>query len=138
VGRVFTDLTITNRRDVIRLEDRLIQPADVRHITLHDVLVDTGASTLSLPKSMIAELGLTPSREVQVQTAEGIVTTMLYDDAWLTVLGRSSAFECVELSDEAVPLLGVMPLETLGLELDLQQELLRARPETGRDTHLSV
>ncbi len=138
VGKVFTELTITNRADAVRADDGTIQASRVRSITLHDVLVDTGASTLSLPKSMIAQLGLPPSREVQVQMANGISTTMLYDDAWLTVLGRSAAFECIELSDEAVPLLGLMPLETLGLELDLRQEVLRARPETGRDTHLSV
>ncbi|HKS92861.1 MAG TPA: retroviral-like aspartic protease family protein [Tepidiformaceae bacterium] len=138
VGKVFTALTISNRTDETDVKRGRLSPDQLRSITLQDVLVDTGASTLSLPMSMVERLGLSPSRQVEVQTAKGISTAMIYDDAWLTVLGRSATFECIGLSDEAVPLLGVIPLEVLGLELDLQQEILRARPETGRDTHLSA
>jgi hypothetical protein len=138
VGKVYTELTITNHRDEIRADDGTIQTSQVRTITLRDVLVYTGASTLSLPQPMIARLALTPSREVDVQTAKGISRAMLYSDARLTVLGRSATFECLELPEEAVPLLGVLPLETLGLELDLQQETLLARPETGRGTHVTA
>lgn len=138
VGKVFTALTISNRTDETDVTRGRLSPDQLRSITLQDVLADTGASTLSLPMSMVERLGLSPSRQVEVQTANGISTAMIYDDAWLTVLGRSATFECIGLSDEAVPFLGVIPFEVLGLELDLQQEILRARPETGRDTHLSA
>ena len=50
MGKVFATLTIVNRADQIRAEDGTISPERVRSITLKNVLVDTGATTLCLPK----------------------------------------------------------------------------------------
>ena len=37
-----------------------MNPEDVRRITVEDALVDTGATRLGLPPSLIEQLGLTP------------------------------------------------------------------------------
>ena len=60
----------------------------------------------------------------------------LFKEADLVVNGRRSAFDCVELTDINQPLLGVLPMERLGLEPDLQNERLRMLPITEDDTYL--
>ena len=57
MGKVITTLVITNRLDEAKAEDGLIPMEQVRSVTLENVLVDTGATTLCLPKDVIARLG---------------------------------------------------------------------------------
>lgn len=45
--------TITNRADQILAARQVILPEDVRSLTLDNVLVDTGATTLCLPAAAI-------------------------------------------------------------------------------------
>lgn len=47
-------------------------------------------------------------------------------------------YDCVELPGGADPLLGLIPLEDLGLEPDLKNQRLRVLPAEGKDTYLTV
>ncbi len=132
MGQVTTTVTIVNRLDQGKAEDGLIPEDRVRAITLNDVLVDTGATTLCLPPDAIAALGLKLLREVAVQTATGLETARIFQDAKISVLGREGTFDCLELPGGRDPLLGVIPLEALGIELDLQKQQLIRLP-TGPD-----
>ncbi|MGD2180497.1 hypothetical protein WB391_05170 [Lusitaniella coriacea LEGE 07167] len=58
MGKVLTTLTIANRADQILATRQIIPPEQVRSLTLENVLVDTGATTLCLPTDAIARLGL--------------------------------------------------------------------------------
>ena len=49
--------------------------------------------------------------------------------------GRAGNFECLELPDGASPLLGVLPLEALGIEPDILNHRLRLLPEEPGNTH---
>ena len=131
VGRVLTELTITNRADEIRAADGTIPSGKVRSVTLQGVLVDTGANTLCLPNSLVDELGLAHFRTAMARTAAGEIAVEIFRDASINVLGRVGTFDCVQLPDDAEPLLGLLPLEGLGLEPDLQNETLRMLPDYG-------
>ncbi len=138
MGKVLTRLTITNRLDE-GLAARGVIPADaVRSVTLENVLVDTGATTLCLPQEEIARLGLDLLREVEVATAQGLGRARLFQDAKITLLGRTGTFECLELPAGTPPLIGVIPLEALGIEPDLRNQRLRLLPEHGSDTYLTA
>jgi len=54
------------------------------------------------------------------------------------VNGRTGTFEVLETPGGAMPLLGVHPLEALGIELDLQNQHLVLLPERGDGTYISV
>ncbi len=138
MGKVLTSLTIVNRADQIRFEDGTILEAEVRSVTLEDVLVDTGATTLCLPAETIAQLGLKVLKEVDVATATGIRTARIFRDATLKICGREGTFECLELPGGRDALLGVIPLEMLGLELDLQAQKLRVLPSESLQTYLTI
>ncbi len=53
----------------------------------------------------------------------------------LTVGGRTSEFTCVELPEGSTPLLGLIPLEELGLQPDVIHQRLIVLPDKGKDTY---
>jgi clan AA aspartic protease len=138
MGKVLTDLTVINGADQIRAEDRTIAPEQVRTVRLENVLVDTGATTLCLPADVIAKLGLRLLKEVDVVTAMGIGKARIFQDAKISLCGREGTFECLELPGGRDGLLGVIPLEALGLELDLKNQKLKVLPISGVDTYLTI
>ncbi|MCC5602718.1 aspartyl protease family protein [Nostoc favosum] len=138
MGKVTTTITITNQIDQTLAERGFIPTEQIRSITLHDVLVDTGATRLCLPKNIILDLGLPLQGEVDVKIATGIQKARIFKMLNLSVEGREGTFNCIELPEGSDPLLGLIPLEDLGLEPDLQNQKLRVLPVEGKDTYLMV
>ncbi len=138
MGKIVTTLTITNRIDAGAAQRGLIPAEQVRSLTLDNVLIDTGATTLCLPSEAIAQLGLDLLKEVDVATANGFSKARVFQDARISLLGREGTFECLELPGGRDPLLGVFPLEVLGIELDLHNQQLKVLPDTSMDTYLTI
>ena len=138
MGKVTTTIIITNQIDQTLAERGFIPTEQIRSITLHDVLVDTGATRLCLPKNIILNLGLPLQGEVDVKIATGVQKARVFKMLNLSVEGREGTFNCIELPEGSDPLLGLIPLEDLGLEPDLQNQKLRVLPVEGKDTYLMV
>lgn len=138
MGKVLTPLTVTNRIDEALAKQGKIPSDSIRTVTLKDVLVDTGATTLCLPANIIAQLGLDLLKEVQVSTATGVSTARIFQDAKISLCGREGTFECLELPGGRDALIGVIPLEALGLEPDLQNQQLSVLPSESADTYLTI
>ena len=136
VGQVTATIVVTNHIDQILAERGFIETDAVRSIQLENVLVDTGATLLSLPTAIIETLGLPVSSETSVKTSAGSVSARIFREANLEIHGRRSTFDCLELKAIDTPLLGVLPMEALGIEPDLQNQRLRLLPMTGDDTFL--
>ena len=56
-----TTIHVANQKDLVLAEAGIIKQEEVRQITIKDALVDTGATRLSLPQSIVDSLGLTPT-----------------------------------------------------------------------------
>lgn len=138
MGKVVTRLIITNRIDQANAEDGLVSAEQVRSVTIDDVLVDTGATTLCLPQEIITQLGLKLLKKVVIQTAVGVSEARVFRDASVSLLGREGTFECLELPPGSSALLGVIPLEALGIEIDLQNQTLKVLPDGPKETYLTV
>ncbi|MBE9063246.1 aspartyl protease family protein [cf. Phormidesmis sp. LEGE 11477] len=138
MGKVLANLTITNRADQIKSSVGFIPAGEVRSIALKNVLVDTGATTLCLPADTIEKLGLELLKEVDVSTANGVSKARVFQDAKILLCGREGTFECLELPGGQEPLIGVIPLEMLGLEPDLQNQRLRILPIESSNTYLTI
>ncbi len=93
MGKVFATLTIINRADQILAEAGVKSEDQIRSITLKNVLVDTGATTLCLPQDTIAQLGLKLLKEVDVATAMGIGKVRIFQDAKISMFDREGTFE---------------------------------------------
>lgn len=138
MGKIVTSIVVTNRIDAGIAERGFIPTDQIRSETISDVVVNTGATTLCLPSDVIAKLGLKLLKEVDVATANGFSKARIFQDAYISLLGREGTFECLELTGGRDPLLGVIPLEALGIELDLQNQKLKVLPEESADTYLTI
>jgi clan AA aspartic protease len=138
MGKILTSLTIINRADQWAVSRGFITQEQVRSVNLENVLVDTGATTLCLPSQIISQLGLELLKEVEVSTASGVSKARVFQDAKILLCGREGTFECLELPNGRDPLIGAIPLEALGLELDLQRQTLKVLPSESWDTYLTI
>lgn len=138
MGKVTATITVTNFVDEILATRKFIPAEQVRSLTLNNVLVDTGATRLCLPEEIVTQLGLTLAGEIDVKTAVGVRKVRVFEGVKLSVEGREGRYDCVELPGGADPLLGLIPLEDLGLEPDLKNQRLRVLPAEGKDTYLTV
>lgn len=138
MGKVLVTLTVKNRIDEANAAKGLISADRVRCITLDNVVVDTGATTLCLPARAIAQLGLELLKEVDVATATGLSKARIFQDAKISLCGREGTFECRELPGGRDALIGVIPLEALGLEPDLRHQTLKVLPSESVDTYLTI
>lgn len=138
MGKVTIPLTVINRADQILHNRGMISRDQVRSVQLRDILVDTGATTLCLPAEMIEQLGLELLKEVDATTATGVRSVRIFQDAKISLCGREGTFECLELPGGRDPLLGVIPMEMLGLEPNLKHQTLRVLPEQSVDTYLTI
>ena len=136
MGKVTATIKITNDVDQILANRGFIKPEEVRSITLENVLVDTGASMLSLPTAITEKLGLTVKGLTSLKTSAGNIEDRIFSHALLEVNGRSSTFDCIELTEIDIPLLGVLPMETLGIEPDLRNQRLRMLGADDGDSYI--
>ncbi len=138
MGKIHTKLVIINNIDEICFENGILTADKVRKLVIDDVLIDTGATTLALPAKYIAQLGLKFMKSVAVSTASGISERKIYQNVTVKLLERQTICECIELPDDAMPLLGVIPLESMGVELDLQRQKLKFLPYDLLSTYITV
>ncbi|MEN8447756.1 MAG: retroviral-like aspartic protease family protein [Cyanobacteria bacterium J06555_13] len=138
MGRIIVTLTLTNWADRILAERGFISAEEVRTLSVDDALVDTGATRLCLPADLIEKLGLKQTGTIDAQTAVGPHTVQVYEGLELIVEGRQGRYDCVEIPAGQTPLLGLIPLEDLGLNPDLQAQKLIHLPTTGKETYMTI
>ena len=126
------EIKLVNLRDLLLIEAGAMNPEDVRQFTVSDALVDTGATRLCLPTSLIERLGLTPVSKRTARTAAGIVERTVYSEVEYTLLERSSTIRVTNLPEGAPVLIGHMVLEELDLCVDMKKGLIY-NPAHGDD-----
>ena len=119
-----TRIELANQDDLVAVRLGVMQPEDVRRLTIENALVDTGATGLCLPTPFIEQLGLTPIRRVQAETANGIVERIIYSEVEYTVLERSDTIRVTDLPEGMPVLVGHMVLEALDLCVDMKKGLI--------------
>ena len=83
-----------------------------------DALVDTGASIVSVPASLLIDLGVKPAAQHRFRFAQGGVRNMDIGEARIRVDGLETG-TLVAFNDEGTPpLLGALALEALFLGID--------------------
>lgn len=137
MGQIITTLNVTNEVDQILAERGFISPEEVRSVSLTNVLV-AGTTLLCLPSSVITQLGLVQGGEANVQTTAGLQQGRIFQNAELSIEGRQGTVDCLELTEVSYALLGVIPMQILGLEPDLKNHKLRLLPMNSEQSYLTV
>jgi predicted aspartyl protease len=131
MGRVLTEAKIENTEDLWAAKRGLLSDDQIRRVQVDNALVDTGATLLSLPSSLIRQLGLdkTGSKRVMSSTGDGVAD--LYSAVRLTIQGRSCTMDVMEVPDGVPVLIGQIPLEHLDFVVDLRNQVLIGNPAHG-------
>ena len=138
VGKVIVTARIENLNELYNAKQGLLKPEQVRAVEVTDALIDTAASTLSLPKRFVAQLGLFPVRSRQARTSAGITTLQVFGAVRLTVQGRNWSGDVIEVPDDCPVLIGQMPLEGLDFVVDPMGQHLIGNPEHGGEDMLEL
>lgn len=131
MGRVTTETTIENLKDLWAAEEGRCPPDQVRRIVVPDALVDTGATLLSLPTRLIQQLGLKAQFKKRVTSSTGVTDTTVYEAVRLTIQGRSCTMDVLEVPDAVPVLIGQLPLEHLDFVVDMRSRTLIGNPAHG-------
>ncbi len=102
---------------VFRVEIQVLRPTGDPGKTL-SVLVDTGASYLCLPKSLLSSLGYRAVDQQRVVLASGETVTWDVAEVRVRLQGRERTALAFMAPDQAPQLLGAQTLETFGLGVD--------------------
>ncbi len=131
MGRVLVAAKIENMRDLYSAEEGRIRPDQVRTVEVPDALVDTGSSGLSLPKRLIAQLGLEPVRTRRARTSAGTIDVQMYGAVRLTIEERDCLSDVCEVPDDCPVLIGQIPLEILDFVVDPGGKRVIGNPAHG-------
>ena len=119
-----TRIELANQDELILAGAGIMNPEDVKRITVEDALVDTGATRLGLPPSIVEQLGLTPLRSERVRTVNGITELWIYSQVQFKILERESITTVMGIPEGAPVLIGHILLEDLDLCLDIKKGLI--------------
>jgi clan AA aspartic protease len=131
MGRVTTAATIENIEDLIAVELRVKAADEIRRIHVSEALVDTGATLLSLPTSLIQQLGLKLTTTKRVTSSVGQSIASVYSAVRLTIQDRSCTMDVMEVPDGVPVLIGQLPLEHLDFVIDTRSRTLIGNPAHG-------
>ncbi len=131
MGKVLVTAKIENLHDLFNVQQGLLTPEQVRSVEVTDALVDTGATTLMLPKRIIDQLGLHPFDTRRARTTGGSVMLRSYGVVQLTIQSRVWRGDVIEISDDCPILIGQLPLEGLDFVVDPQSQRLIGNPAHG-------
>ena len=110
---------------LFRVRVRVFDLRDERRSREVEMLVDTGSNMAVVPREVVEALGLTPVEFRTLTLANGEPIVRPVGRAGLSTTGRTTACDVVlgEPGDGAI--LGAIPLEGMGLEVDPGKRELR-------------
>ena len=138
MGKVLVTARIENLEDVFSAQKGLLAAEQIRTVEVTDALVDTGASTLSLPRRWIAQLGLQPLRPRAHEPVGAPSIFRCFGLLRLHVQGRDCICDVVEIADDCPILIGQIPLEALDFVVDSKGQKLIGNPEHGGEQILEL
>jgi clan AA aspartic protease len=138
MGKVLVTAKIENLEDLYKTKLGLLPAEQVRSVEATDALVDTGASTLCVPKRLIVQLGLQPLRTRQARTSAGSITLQMYGTVRLSIQGHDCPCDVVELPDDCPVLIGQVLLEAMDWVIDPMSQRLIGNPAHGGEHIIEV
>ena len=128
MGRTVEKVKVKNYVDVFQASEGLLSEDQIRTVEV-EAVVDTGATYLCLPPSVIAQLGLPYSHSTSVTTANGDVERRIFGGADIAVKERNVQMQVMENDEHTPPLIGYLILEALDFVVNPKTRGLMGNPE---------
>ena len=106
----------------------VVNPADPNRRWEGLFLVDTGAIDCYVPANRLREIGLEPRGRRANELADGTEVALDVAVAQIEFMGEVVGATVIFGEDDAEPLLGVTALESVGIEVDPQNQRLKRLP----------
>lgn len=136
MGLTFADIKLTNSEDLALLHKGYIQEQEVRSVWVN-ALVDTGASMLTIPKSIQDQLNLPKVDEQRVELGNGsVITVDVVGPVEIRFENRMTIVTAVFIPEEIEVLLGAIPLQSMDVLVDTRQERLIVNPQSPDKTRI--
>jgi clan AA aspartic protease len=117
MGNVYAEITVTNKKDIMKAESGIIAEKDIRSVTI-TALVDTGATTLIINDEICRQLGLgTVGTRAANLAGGGKGSCKVTESVQIQWKDRFATVDAIAFPD-GKPLLGVIPLEFMDLIVD--------------------
>ena len=130
MGLTFANITLTSSEDLLLLRKGYIEEKEDKSLDI-TALVDTGASMLTIPKSIQQKLDLPKVNEQNVELGNGtIITVDVVGPVEIRFQNRVTIVTAVVLPNEVEILLGVIPLQALDVLIDPRRERLIVNPQS--------
>ncbi len=131
MGKVNVAAKMESLRDLYEADLERLPIDRVRKVEVEQALVDTGATSLSMPRSLIDQLGLKAIREKKARTSAGPVVVQIFESVRLTIQDRDCNVDVTELPEDCPVLIGQIPLELLDFAVDPINHRLIGNPDHG-------
>ena len=131
MGKVLVSARIENLGDLFASHQGYMAPEKIRCLEVLDALVDTGATGLSMPRSLLSQLGLEYLRTRSARSSAGPMEVREFGTVRLTVQGRDCPCDITELPDGSPVLIGQIPLEAMAFVVDPTGQRLIGNPAHG-------
>ncbi len=105
------------------VEIQIGNPSAQRWTTV-EALVDTGASTSSLPASILQQLDVEPKRQKTYRFAQGETRRMGVGQTYIRIMGEEFITDFIFNDEATTPLLGALTLESAHLIVDPREKQL--------------
>ncbi len=138
MGRVLTNVVVENLGDLFEVSRGNRAADQVRRISVTDALVDTGATTLALPRRLIQQLELKKVYDKRATSSAGSHQIDVYETVRVTIQGRFCSADVMEVPDDVPALVGQIPLEMLDLVVDVPGRRLVGNPAHGGEHVLEL
>ncbi len=138
IGNVVVPATIENIFDLKDRDLGKLSADQVRRLNVLDARVDTGATLLSLPRTLIQQLGLSQIERKPARTPTGPSEFGIYEPVRLTVQGRTCVVSVTEIHETCPVLIGFIALELLDFLVDPKRECLIGNPDHGGEDMIDM
>jgi clan AA aspartic protease len=127
VGRFSVPFDVANNIDVQQASLGQIPRDQVRRLTIEGV-VDSGATRLILPASVVKQLGVPKVGRTKTKYADGRMGQRdVVDEVRINLLGRSCVLNAIVEPNRETALIGAIVLETLDFIVDCTHQKLVPR-----------
>ena len=117
----------------------VINPADPQRQWEDLFLVDTGAIDCLIPRKHLREIGIEPEGRRTYELADGSKVVMDIAVVRVEFMGEMVGVTAIFGADDDEPLLGETALESVGIEIDPQNQRLKQLPavrlKRSRESH---
>ncbi len=113
---------------MIHVTAEVVNPGDIERRWEGLFLVDTGSIDCMAPGRYLREIGIEPSGKRSYELADGTEIKMDIGVARIEFMGEMIGATIIFGKDDVEPILGVIALESVGIEVDPQTQRLKRLP----------